>query len=325
MPRVRQVLVTGASGFLGRHLLGRLQAQPVRIRALTRDVNALKGIENVEIIRGDIQDQVSLPRALKDVDVVFHLAAIKQNPAHLWAVNVLGTRNMLLAAAAEKVIRFVHISSVGVIGADPLRRFIFDENAPCSPRNKYERSKWKSEELVWEAGAKGLRVTILRPANVFGAHDPETGLLRLARVIRDGKFFYLGSRNAICNYVFVEDVAHACLAVAEHPSAAGHTYHLSDSCTLGEFVDTLADELQVKRPSLEFPDWLASLIRMILRGRRRLSLLSNSPFFARLVSLNNQASFATMRLANELGFTYPVGWREGLKRLIKWYRIKGEI
>lgn len=294
-----------------------------RLRVLTRRHSAF--LSPIDSFVGDLTDVSMCRQAMDGVDVVIHVAGAKRDPAHFWPVNVLGTQNMLAAAAEERVSRFVHISSVGVIGADPLQARAFDENASCRPQNDHERSKWEAEKLVCQAGARGLPVTILRPANVFGDRDPERGLLRLIRTVLNGLFVYLGGRDVICNYVFVEDVAHACLALAEHPSAVGRVYHLSDTCTLGEFVDALADELGVARPRLQLPGSLASLARTVLRAMRQLPGLSQSSVVAQLVFLNNQASFATIRLADELGFRCPVGWRAGLGRVVSWYRAQGEL
>jgi len=240
-------------------------------------------------------------------------------------VNVQGTQNLLAAAVDEGVEGFVHISSVGVIGANPLKSEVFAEDMPCKPRNEYERSKWEAEKLVQCAAINGLRAAILRPANVFGDRDPEQGLLRLIRSVKNGRFVYLGGRLAICNYVFVDDVADACITLAEHPAAIGHTYNLSDDCMLGEFVDALADELEVERPTLQSPGPLSILMRTGLRTLRGFPSFSEFSIISRLISLNNQARFTTTRLADELGFRCPVGWREGLSRVVRWYRSQGML
>ena len=319
----RIALVTGASGFIGRRVLPLLVEQGYRVRVMLRRQAGVGA--QVECFVGDLTDASACRQAVNGVDMVIHVAGAKRNPAHFWPVNVQGTGNLLAAAIDEGGGRFVHVSSVGVMGADPLQAKRFGEDAPCMPSNDYERSKWEAEKLVRQAEARGLAVAILRPANVFGDRHPERGLLTLARSVRQGRFAYLGGRDVLCNYVFVEDVVHAILALAEHPNAVGRTYHLSDACTLGEFVDALADELGVTRPSLQLPNSVVRLVRVALRSVRRLPWLSNSSAFDRLVALNNQASFATSRLAEELGFEYPVGWRLGLRRMVEWYRSQGEL
>ena len=323
MSSFRLVLLTGASGLIGRRVLPLLAEPGYRVRVMLRRQTGASA--QVECFVGDLTDASACRQAMDGVDVVIHAAGEKRDPTRFWSVNVQGTENLLAAAIDEGVERFVYVSSVGVIGADPFQPRVFGENVSCIPRNDYERSKWEAEKLVRQAATEGLPVAILRPANVFGDRDLERGLLRLIRTVLNGWFVYLGGRDAICNYVFVEDVAHACLALAEHPGAVGRVYHLSDTCTLGEFVDALADELGVARPRLQLPGSVASLVRTALWTMRQLPRLSQSSVVARLVFLNNQASFATTRLADELEFRCPVGWHAGLGRVVVWYRAQGEL
>lgn len=318
------ILLTGASGFIGTRVKSLLLERGYRLRVLSRRPDKVQA-SALDWCVGDLTDASACRQAMDAVQVVIHAAGAKRDAAGYWPVNVQGTENLLAAAVHEGVGRFVHISSVGVIGADPLRSRVCDEDTPCAPGNDYERSKWAAEKLVCQAGAKGVPVAVLRPANVFGDRDPARNLLTLIRTVRDGRFVYLGGRNAICNYVYVEDVAHACLALAEDPKAVGRVYHLSDAYLLGEFVDALADELSVARPTLQPPALLTPLIRTALRALRQLPGLSQSPVVTRLVSLNNQARFATTRLADELGFRCPVGWRAGVSRAVRWYRAQGEL
>ena len=315
------VLLTGSSGFIGSRVKSLLIERGYNVRALS--YRALEAYSPVESIVGDIRDISICRRAVRGVDVVIHLAGEKRNSADFWPVNVQGTRNLLTAALDEGIGHFVHMSTVGVIGANPFQPEVFDEEAFCMPKNDYERSKWEAEKLVRQARAAELPVDILRPSNVFGDRDPQRCLLTLLHKVKQGLFVYLGGRDVLCNYVFVDDVAHAILTLAEHPNEGGRTYNLSDQCTLGEFVDSLAADLRVKRPCLALPNSVAHLIRLALGAAKSLSWLSTSSLFSRLVSLNNQASFATSTLRDDLGFQLPVGWRAGLRRTIEWYRSQG--
>jgi dihydroflavonol-4-reductase len=317
------VLLTGASGFIGSRVQSLLLNRGYHLRILTRKPD--RKLPPIDCFVGDLTDASACRRATENVNIVIHAAGAKRDATQFWMVNVQGTENLLAAAVCEGVERFVHISSVGVIGADPLKSKVFGEDISCKPRNEYERSKWEAEKLVQRAAMKGLQVAILRPANVFGEGDPEQGLLRLIRSVKNGWFVYLGGRYAICNYVFVDDVADACITLAEQPAALGHTYNLSDDCTLGEFVDALADELEVARPRFQLPGSLSILMKTGLRTLRGFPSVSNISIISRVMSLNNQARFATARLADELGFRCLLGWRVGLDRVIRWYRSQGAL
>ncbi len=319
----KRILLSGACGFIGSRIQSLLLKRGDSLRILTRKKDS--GLSSVDCVVGDLTDLSTCRRAVKDAAIVIHAAGEKYDRARFWEVNVRGTENLLIAAIDEGIERFVHVSSVGVVGADPLRPRVFNEDAFCEPHNAYERTKWEAEKLVRHAGNGGLRVAILRPSNVFGEGDQRTGLLSLIRSVKRGHFVYIGGRHAISNYVFVDDVAHACLTLAEHPAAVGRIYNLSDDCSMGEFVDALADDLGVARPWLELPASLSFLIRTGLRVLRRLPGFSRSRIIARLTALNNQVRFPRTRLTEELGFVCPVGWREGLCRMVEWYRCQGML
>jgi len=316
-------LITGGTGFIGRRVQTLLRVRGYRSCILTRRPDLDESTEDFFV--GDLVDASACRRAVAGVNTVIHIAGEKLDPTRFELVNIKGTKNLLVASIDERIQRFVYVSSLGILGADPLQVRVFDENAQCRPRNGYERSKWEAEKVVQETGREGLAVAILRPANVFGDCDPDQTFLELARTVRDGRFVFLGGRNSLINMVFVEDVAHAVLALAEHPNAAGGIYHLSDTCTIGEFVDALSEELHVQKPGLEVPALLVWFSRVLLKALRRSPGVSHSSTFDRLISLNNQASFATSRLADELGFHCPVGWRAGLGRMVRWYRSQGEL
>ena len=319
-----RVLLTGATGFIGNRILNLLVKQGYSsVRALSRQPGSSGG--KVDWFVGDLLDTSRCQQVVSGIDIIIHAAGVKRDRASLWDVNVQGTENLLQAASATKIDRFVHISSVGVIGADPLQANVFDEDAPCVPQNEYARSKWASEQLVSQMGAQGLPVAILRPANVFGDNDPACGLSTLIRSVKSGRFAYLGGRDVVCNYIFVEDVAHACLTLAEHDRAVGRIYHLADQCLLSEFVGAIADLLSVPYPHWTAPELLVRFVRLVLRVTRRQPGLAQHPVLARLLSLNNQARFSTNRLADELGFRLPVGWQAGLARVIHWYQAHEAI
>jgi nucleoside-diphosphate-sugar epimerase len=315
------LLLTGATGFIGSFVATLLRRKGIRMRSVSRNASVKEMGE--DFFSGDIANPDSCRDMMQDVRMVIHAAGAKRDPSAFYPVNVLGTSNLLNAAAAAGVVHFVHISSIGVLGADPLESNSFGEESACRPRNDYEQSKWEAEKLVHEACRHGLPATILRPSNVFGERDPGHGLLRLVKNVSRGHFAYLGGKNVACNYVYAEDVAHACMAVMENFKAVGRTYHVSDDCLLSEFIHVMTRELRVREPDLCVPEFVADAERKVLRYLHRQIHWQKSSMVSRWTSLNNCVKFRTNRLRDELDFTYPVGWREGLRRLIHWYRSEG--
>ena len=200
-PSSSRYLITGGTGFVGRRLRTLLTERGSPSRILTRRLSPNEFGD--DLFRGDLTDPRACKRAVKGVNAIIHIAGEKKDPTRFGLVNVLGTKNLLVAATKEGVDRFVYVSSLGILGADPLQEKLFDESSRCRPRNEYEQSKWEAEELVQRAGREGLGVAILRPANIFGDLDADKTFLTLARTVRDRRFLFLGGRSAIINMVFV--------------------------------------------------------------------------------------------------------------------------
>lgn len=315
------ILLTGASGFIGGRISQLLTEKGYPVRLLSR---TLTGRETPhEVVRGDITDPADCRRAMKDVAFVIHAAGEKRNPALFHAVNAAGTQNLIDAALAARIKRFVHVSSTGTVGADPPCPRVVTEDDPCRPRNGYELSKKEAEERLRKASVSGLEIAVLRPANVFGAGDRERGLLTLIRSVQRGRFAYLGGKASLCNYVCVGDVARACMLLLADPRAAGRVFQLSDDCSIQEFIEEMATLLGVPNPGLSVPESLTGLIRWLLRKRERLGGRPTSALLGRMIGLNNRVGFPVDRLQQELGWRCEIGWKKGLEELIGFYRAEG--
>ena len=230
-------LVTGATGFIGRHLVARLVVDARRsgrgVRILCR-----RGSENklpeairpeIEIAYGDLQNQESLETAMSGIDRVYHCAGHVSDWGSVEAfhfTNVQGTAWLLEAALRVKVSRFVHLSSIAVFGVPaPL---YFDDSSEYGPETDlYSRSKIQSEKLVFEFHRRnGLPVTILRPPVVYGVTG--TWLEEPLRMILKNKMFLLGGGKGTCHPCYIENLVDALVLVAEHPSAVGKAYIVGD-------------------------------------------------------------------------------------------------
>lgn len=311
---------------MGRHLVACLRSNGARVRVLSRypahqarDYYA--NAQRVEIVQGDFREPSAVRRALAGVDTVFHLAGAKRKVEEFAPVNIEGTRTILNASVTGNVQRFVHLSSVGVIGRGP-NEVVLDE-APCNPQNEYERTKYVAEQLVLQYHRdEGLPITVIRPANVFGDLDQEKQLLTLIRLIKSNRFWFVGDGAAMLNYVYVGDVAEACRMISVTPGSVGEVYNVSDPCSLGEFVGFVANELGVVMPRRRVPTSIAYAAATVcdllspLLGRP-LPLTLNKVHAAR-----SKRVYSASKLRQEYPGWPPVGWREGIRRTIAWYRAQ---
>lgn len=244
------VLITGASGFVGAHLARALLARGDRVTCLLRegrDASALDGLA-VERVPGDVTEPASLPRAVEGKDVVFHLAGIRRSPERqaFFHVNAEGTRHVLdaMVGAGGKG-RLVLAGSLAAVGPSSPDR-PHTEDAPLHPHEWYGESKAEAERITLSY-ADRLPVTVARPPRILGPGDREN--LAFFKLAAHGLKLELKGGPRPLSMVDVADVVDGLLLMAERPEALGQAFFLTapETATL-EGIQDLAAELLGKRP-----------------------------------------------------------------------------
>lgn len=321
------ILVTGASGFIGRHLTARLlkRGMPVRVMARHPERLPAEWAGRVEVVVGSLSGKAVLESATKGSSLVFHLAGEIQDPAAMQAVNADAARELARAARAAGVRRFVHLSSVGVIGAEEAGDVT--EDAPCRPRSEYERTKLEGERAVLEfARATGFDAVVIRPTIVFGEGVMKTrdSLLEWLKALQRGRFAFIGGQ-AMANYVYVGDVVEALLKLSERPSPGGEIFHVADPAPMRDFVGAMSEALGVACPTRRLPVWAAYAGAAGLEAAHRLFGTPAPLTLSRVRALSGTCRFAGDKLRTQAGVTLPFGYRAGLARTVKWYRGEGKL
>ena len=269
-----KTLVTGASGFVGSHVVRALLERGDDVRVtLRRDSSraALEGLE-VEVATAQLGDRAALRRALRGVDRVFHVAGttnLRASPAELARVNVEGTRNVLEEALRAGVERVVHTSSMGAVGPAPPRGAVDERNAfPPGLGVPYAESKHAAETEALRVGAHGLPVVIVNPAHVLGPGDrgpTSTGVVRRF-LLRRIPVYVPGAINV----VDVRDVAAGHL-LADARGVPGERYILGTrNYTWERLFADLTRLSGVEGPALELPVGVAlALAEAAARGPLR--------------------------------------------------------
>lgn len=317
--------VTGGTGFVGWYVVRRLLTAGHHLRVLAQPHQAVPPDwrDRVEVVRGDLTEPCPLTDWLTGVSTVVHLAGEVRRAERFDAVNVAGTRQLLAGCAAAGNLRVVHLSSVGVIGAQ--RPGLYTEVSACQPRNAYERSKYQGEQIALDyARQEDLRLTVLRPTIVFGprTEGPADSFLAWLRAIQRGRFRFIGSGSGAANYVYVDDVAAACVGVIDRPETIGHIYHVADPTTIGELIAHMAHTLRVPLPrSLPVPMAYAAALTFEVASRvlRRPMPLT----LARLHALTSRIVYSGDKLRAIMPLS--VGWRAGVTRTIDGYRQAGQL
>jgi len=319
------LLISGATGFIGSHLVVTLAKDGYHCKCLVRktsDISKLKDSRNVEFVYGDITDKTSLESAVKDVDVVYHLAAQIGKwgipDETFFSVNVEGTRNLLEAAYKSQVRHFVFCSTPGVQGKGHRQA---PETLPFRPPYIYELTKSEAEKIVtgFHGKRKNLSVTILRPDFVYGPGDMRR--LTLYRTIKHKRFYLIGRGGSVLHPTYIDDAIQGFLKVAKNPVSFGEIYNIAGlySMTVKEYVETIAGALGVSLPRLRVPRALAGGAAWVseflsnLRGKELFLSKSKIEF------LTTDHGSDISKAVAQLGYSPKVEFEEGMRRTIDWY------
>jgi nucleoside-diphosphate-sugar epimerase len=265
-----KVLITGAGGFIGSHLVDSQLKKGHDVRAVDLHLDLLKdqaGNPCLEVIRADITQPNLLQEIVKEMDVVYHLASahldVSLSEDRYRRVNVDATMNLLTAARQAGVKCFVHCSSVGVIG--DVEKPPADEHTECRPTNIYERTKLDGERAVMDFAKRTLfPVVIVRPAWVYGPRCPRTA--KLFRTISKGRFPIFGSGRNLRHPVYITDTVRALELGAETPDASGEIFIIAGQSPVEtrELVNLVSQEMNVRIQKIYLPIFLGICGGLIL-------------------------------------------------------------
>jgi dihydroflavonol-4-reductase len=327
-------LVTGATGFVGPHLVDALVARGRAVRCLVRDRRRGSALDRkgIEIVECELVDGEALTRAMQGVEHVYHLAgggkvstSSDEGLAGLRAANVAPLEAVLRASRAAGVGRVIHFSSISAMGVRVGERL--DEQSPCSPTTPHEIAKYESERVALAAHADGLPVVILRPSQIYGPGDERSEILKLVRLARYGAVPLFGGGEGLVPWIFISDVVDAALAAAERAEAPGRTYIVSDddSYRFADVVSCIVLALGRERGGVVIPTAIAWPAVAAVESLAR--ALGREPPFTRhrLASMTGRRLVSIERARRDLGFEPKVGLEEGMDRTVRWYMGRGLV
>jgi dTDP-glucose 4,6-dehydratase len=309
----RQVLVTGAGGFIASHLIEALVKKGARVRAFVRynsrndpGLLALLPTEllaKVEVIAGDLRDLPAVQAAIQDISHVFHLGALIAipysyvHPAEVVETNIIGTLNVLLAGRQSNLVRIVHTSTSEVYGT--ALRVPIDENHPLQGQSPYSASKIGADKLV-ESFYRSfdLPVVTLRPFNTYGPRQSARAVIpTIVTQALTQNVVLLGNLDARRDLTYVSDTVDGFLKVAEAPGVEGETFNLGTGSEVR--IGDLAQEIisMVGRP-----------VKIVIDSSR---LRPERSEVQRLLSDNTLAR-------QRLGWQPSVSLQQGLQSTITW-------
>lgn len=321
-----QVLITGATGFLGRHLVQANLARGRAVRALVLPGDPgeawLRG-QGAEIVSGDIRDAPLLVKAAAGTDIVFHTAAVVTDwaPRRLFReVTVGGADNIARAALAAQVRRLVDVSTCDVFGTD--ETLVMDETLPLrSWGEPYPDAKIEAEKILWRRHREqGLPVAMAYPCWVYGEGDQTFVPLLADAILKRELVFW--RRNALVWPTYIDNLVDLLLLIGEDDRAVGNGYLVHDglSVTLEDFCAQIASFLGVPPIQTHIPYSLALAAAYGMEGLWRLLGLPKRPLLTTYAvkNLGSRFRFSIAKAERELGWRPRVSHEEGMRAALAW-------
>ncbi|PIE36098.1 hypothetical protein CSA56_01410 [candidate division KSB3 bacterium] len=327
------VFVTGASGFVGTHLVKRLVADGHTVYALVRTTSAIDELQRsgVQLVFHDEIHEKSAFRDIflkhSDIQVVYHLASIVTLASvtydDYWRSNVLATQHLLDACREVNLSAFVYCSSVGVIG--PLSDVPANEESPCRPDSSYGKTKYEAERLALEYYHKyHMPITVIRPAWIYGPGDRRT--FTFFRMVAYGRFFYIGDGRTLISPVYVDDVVQALLLGAKHiDRSQGEVFIAAgkESVSLEFLAEQVAREAGSSILPFRIPATLATIVAAACETLCKPLGLEPPIHRHRLDFFFRNQAFDISKIQRTLGYSPQFDVPTGVRQAIRWYKDRG--
>ena len=228
------IAITGATGFLGRHLVARLGSKNIKCLVRKED----HGLKNIKTVKGDLSDKKALDNFVKNAKIVMHLAAIidHKDKEQYKRVNIDGTKNLINACKKNKVKRIIFVSSMA---------------STKSHLDDYGKSKSEAEKLLLNSG---LDVTILRPSFIYGKDS--NSMKKLLEFLHKFKVIpIVGNGEYKFRPVHVDDVVKSIILCINNKSSVGKTYNIlgKTELTFNEFIDLVCKKYNIKKRKVHIP------------------------------------------------------------------------
>lgn len=324
---MKKVLITGATGFLGSHLVKRNleEGNKVRIFALPDDLRAKEyERKGIEVFYGDIRDYSRVDKAAQNMQIVFHLAAVVTDwaPKRLFReVNVGGMRNICEASLKHKAERLVEVSTNDVFGLN--EGLVMDETFELSPWGEpYADSKLEADKIAWEYYGKGLPVSMVYPCWVYGPGDP-TFVPELVKALKNKQLLFW-RKEVLVWPAYIDNVIDLLMVISTHPNAAGQGFLVHDgvSDTFQNFSAKIAEFIGAEKPKIHVPYWSAYSLAWIMELVWKILRKESRPLLTTYTvkNLGSRLQFSIEKANRLLGWQPKVGYPEGLERTFEWLK-----
>jgi len=323
-----KTLITGATGFIGTHLVKALVEKGRDVRCLVRETSNTKKIEacNVALFYGDLLDKQSLEEAVKGIDVIYHLAGevFSSQKERYYQVNLGGLNNLLAACLKNSVRKIIHFSSSASVGPNPDRKTPINEGTPCRPIVPYGKSKLEGEYSIKHFSKEhGLPTIIIRPPVVYGPGVSKSSrVLTFLNLINKGLFRIVGDGENLISLCYIDNLIHGVLLAEAEKNAEGETYFIADErpYSTNVIAEALAKEVGKTLPKNHLPTWVAEILSIGLMVPSKM-FGSTSPLSRDTIKHLKYSWFVDISKAQkDLGYKPIVNFNDGIRETANWFK-----
>jgi nucleoside-diphosphate-sugar epimerase len=319
-----KTLVTGASGFIGKHLVRTLVEQGRNVRCLVRETSNTQYLDDlgVELYYGDLLDKDSLKDTAKDVNIVYHLAGLihSKYSRHFYKVNFDGTRNLIEICCPKKIERFVFLSSIAAVGPNQKRGVLLNEKSPCSPISPYGRSKFKAEQFLTQIfKMTGFPGIIIRAPLIYGPVERSDIITKIICLIQKGHIFVVGDGKNLRSFCYIDNLIQGLIAAERSNNSVGEIYFVSDESayTYDEIFQNIAEQFGTTLKETHLPRWLGEICGLAFRALSVMGFYSLPLYMTWNMVLDMACDIKKAK--ETLNYKPRIETKEGIERITKYF------
>jgi len=326
-----KIAITGATGFLGKSLAEDLAKKGHELFLHARSEAKANTIKNLatKLVVSDICDESAIKELVEGADVVVHTVSnfrsASGSPESYTAINLNGTINTFERAKEAGVKRFVHISTIGVLG--DIKECPASETTDFNPGDNYQKTKLEAEQYCRkqaEDESLAMKLIVIRPCSLYGPGDMR--MLKMFRMLKKGTFFVVGECEANFHAVYIDDlIAGIELAIDDESNNEVFIMGGDKYISLKEYITTAAHAVGVKYPWIKIPFAPMYALSAVVEFAC-VPFGIEPPIFRRRVRFyRNNRAFDISKAQNKLGYAPQTSLEEGMKRTVQWYKNNGYL
>lgn len=341
-----KVIITGANGFIGSHIVERFVMSGVKTACLVRKESGLSNVDcsKIEIRYGDVRDEAGLIKAFNGFNFVIHNAARTADWGgyqSFYKTNVEGSRNVLKACLKNEINNIIMTGSISSYGEENCREvkdencafnshynYFLDKIFPCKLNYYRDTKALATKESIKFAKENGLNLTILEPAWVYGEREFNTGFYEYIKSAKNGMIFSPGSKKNKFHVIYAGDLARAYfLAYNKKLKGVNRIIVGNKQAELMDKIFTIfCKEAQVKKP-MTLPKWLLYPVGFFTELAYTVFNSNKPPLLTRgrVNMFYDNIEYSAAKAKKLLGFVNEYSLEEGIKRTVGWYRDKGFV